>query len=401
MSTRRAPASPLEYRPARDERDFEAFGSLVARSFAVVATDMGPWIDQIGRENARLAERDGRVEGCLALVPVGQWFGGRSVPSGAVIAVGIEPEVRGLGLGREVMRAALYELRARGFALSTLYPATQTFYRKAGYELAGGRYEIKVDAGAIGLAERDLPVRRMDPEDKPAVRAAYARAAALQPGWLDRHEYMWTKIEQWKAEVREGYVVGADGAVDGYLYFARRRDATGKHDVFVADLVALDARAGRRLLTFLADHRSMANEVSWFGGPTDPVLALLPEASYRLELALPWMVRVVDVARALETRGYPAGVEAEIDLAVEDALIPENSGPYRLRVARGRASVVRGAAADRRAIALDVRALAALYTGFHSADALAVLGLLEGAAEDRARLSALFAGAAPTMPDMF
>jgi predicted acetyltransferase len=397
MNARRT-TPDLEFRPARTDADFEAFGSLVARSFAVPQSDMPPWIATLGRENARVAERGGRVAGCLALLPMGQWFGGRSVPMGAVVAVGIEPEERGLGAGKELMRAALVEMRARGLALSTLYPATQSFYRKAGYELAGGRYEIKVAAGAIGLAERDLPVRRLGPEDAPLVRAAYARAAAQAPGWLDRHAYHWAKIVEWKGEVRECYATGADGSVDGYLYFARRRDATGRHDVVVADIVALDARAGRRLLTFLADHRSMANEVSWFGGPTDPLLAMIPEASYRLSLALPWMLRVVDVAAAIEARGFASAIETEVDLAVEDALLPENSGRYRVRISGGRARVEPGGTG---AIALDVRALAALYSGFHSSEALATLGLLEGAAAEREKLSAAFAGSAPTMPDMF
>ena len=390
-------STSIDYGPARDADERRAYGELAARNFAFPEAVAPEWFDRLGVDAIRFVRREGRIAGGLAVIDMGQWFGGRRVATGGVVAVAVEPELRGLGVGRALMRSALVEMRARGLALSTLYPATHAFYRDVGYELAGGRYEIRIAASAIGAHDRDAPVFRLEHGCDGAVRAAYARAAATSPGWLDRHEYIWSRIPEWRAEVREGYAVGTPRAIEGYVFLARRRNATGRHDVVVADLVALDARAGRRLLALLGDHRSLADDVVVQGGPNDPWLALLPEGA-RVALVLPWMIRIVDLPAALSQRGFPHAVEAELELDVRDALLPENAGRWRVRVSGGRAEVERG---GRGRVALDVRGLAALYSGLRDADAVALLGLLEAGAEDRALASALFAGPMPTMPDMF
>jgi predicted acetyltransferase len=388
----------LDFGPLRDAADRDACAALVGRSFALPQSDLPAWVAQIGEEHLRLARRGRDPAGCLGLLEMGQHFGGRSVPTGGVVAVGIEPELRGRGIGRELMSAALQELGRRGIALSTLYPATQSFYRGVGYELAGGRYELRVAAGAIGIGDHELALRRLSEADAPALQAIHARAAARSNGWLARHPYLWKRVRESRGETREGYGVERAGELQAYLFLARRRDATGRHDVALSDFVALDAASGRRLWAFLADHRSLANDVIWHGGPADPWLALLPEASYRMSLAMPWMIRVVDVRAALEARGYPAAIRAELELEVEDELLVANAGRWTLRVEHGRGRVERG---GRGRLALGVRGLAALYSGFHGAEALAAFGALAAPPEDQALASALFSGASPTMPDMF
>ena len=52
-------------------------------------------------------------------------------------------------------------------------------------------------------------------------------------------------------------------------------------------------------------------------------------------------------------------------------------------------------------LALDVRGLAPLYSGHLPAETLARAGALTGPAADQAAATATFAGAAPSMTDMF
>jgi predicted acetyltransferase len=187
--------------------------------------------------------------------------------------------------------------------------------------------------------------------------------------------------------------------VEGYLYLVRRRHGhTHELDIALTDFVARTPAAGRRLLGFLGDHRSVARDVLWMGGPSDPLLLLLREQTYQVKQLFLWMVRVVDVPGALEARGYPAGLSGALHLEVADDLLPENHGRFVLEVDGGGARVRRGGDGSLR---LDVRALAPLYSGMHSAAALQAVGRLE-ADEASVRLAtALFAGPAPAMPDMF
>jgi predicted acetyltransferase len=117
-----------------------------------------------------------------------------------------------------------------------------------------------------------------------------------------------------------------------------------------------------------------------------------------MKLNFHWMVRVLDVAAALEARGWPAGAAGTLHLEVEDDLFPENGGRFVLEVSDGVARVRRGGEGRMR---LHVRALAPLYTGFYRAEGLRAAGALE--ADDASVQTAmqLFSGPQPSMRDMF
>ncbi len=111
-----------------------------------------------------------------------------------------------------------------------------------------------------------------------------------------------------------------------------------------------------------------------------------------------WMLRLVDVRAALEARGYPPGLTARLELEVDDDLLAGNRGRITLEVADGRGSVSDGGAG---ALKAHVRGLAPLYSGHLDAAALAAIGLVDGSAGALATASAIFAGPAPWMMEIF
>jgi len=415
----RGRARPLD-RPA-GEKELHALADIGTLAFGAPPERVREWLTGLGPEVARVRRLRGEVAGGLVLHPAGQWFGGRRVPMTGVALVCVAPQHRAAGIASKLMVRALREMRAGGMALSTLYAATVPLYRRLGYEAAGGRYEITLPPNAIGLRDRGLALREAGPGDGPALDEAYRRRVAMENGPLDQQAPGW--IRALTAGVNpqhpppRTYAVWNGSRVEGYLrYPAKREDRTLR----LTDFVAVTPRAGRRLLTFLADHRSTIESVVWFGAPADPALLLLPEHSYRVRLAGPWMMRLVDVPRALEARGYPEGVEEEIRLRVEDDLFPGNRGPFTLAVSGGRAGVRSGAGARTTTGArrgteasarvragspagatIDVRGLAALYSGHLSADQLAATEYLEAAPAAIAALRRIFAGPAPWMADAF
>ena len=222
---------------------------------------------------------------------------------------------------------------------------------------------------------------------------------AQENGPLDQQAEAWRTGMRANVSPRNpvplSYAVWNGRRVDGYLRHAATRD---DRTLRVLSLISNTPEAGRRLLTFLADHRSTIETVVWHGSPNDPLLLLLPEHSYRARLASPWMLRVVDVPRALRERGYPAEVSARVHLRVQDDLFPGNRGPFVLEVEDGRGAVRRG---GRGSVRCDVRGLAPLYSGHLSASQLAMTGYLEATPEEIGALQAIFAGPLPWMPDAF
>jgi predicted acetyltransferase len=133
------------------------------------------------------------------------------------------------------------------------------------------------------------------------------------------------------------------------------------YDLQIRDWVAITPAAGQRLWTFFADHRSLGQSVSWQGPSIDPCLSLLPEQTHQVEQLERWLVRVIDVPKALSLRGYPPEVEAQLHLDVMDPLLPKNTGRYILDVSQGQGAVTTGGLGE---LQVNIRGLAPLYTGF-------------------------------------
>lgn len=66
-----------------------------------------------------------------------------------IAGVAVGPEARGLGIAAAMMAEAMREAERDGFAISTLYASTLGLYRKAGYEVAGHRFESAMPVGRI------------------------------------------------------------------------------------------------------------------------------------------------------------------------------------------------------------------------------------------------------------
>lgn len=381
------------------EGEIAQVGELIAEAFGFPPSFSASWFAYAGLENLRRI-RDGQsVGGGLLLIPMGQFWGGRAVKLCGFAGVATKPEARGRGLGTRMMAAALGELRHAGWPLAGLYPATQALYRRVGFEQAGVRVEHRGPITALPVFSRELAMRAFVPGDLPAVQRVYTRAARHRNGWLDRGPYIWHRVQHPRQLQAHGYVVAPQGGgIEGYVFLQRVQKPNGRIDVNVVDMAAATPRALERLVTFLRDHESLAEDVVFFGGGNDGRLSLLREQRLVSHTVEAWMIRVLHVERALVDRGYPRGLSATLHLEIHDELFPENSGRFVLEVSGGEGRVRRGGDG---ALRCDVRQLAALYSGFRSATTLNELGLIDATEEACEVADALFLGEPPSTPDVY
>ncbi len=389
---------------AMRETDLERVATLLHHAFANSREEAKDWISRFGSVEARVMRPPG-VDGAgpdaaVKLIPMGQYFGGRSVPMLGIAGVAVAPECRGSGLARTMMEHTLREARERALPISTLFASTQALYRQVGYEQAGHRHRI---AFRPDLAPRDraMPVRPLADADEPQIRSCYAQFASCHDGTLDRGHYCWARTRDNPDAVFEGFGVEGEAGLEGYCFIRQIRIDTGRQHIAVSDLAFMTARAGRRLLGFLADFAMVAEEVSLFGGAWHPLLALMPMQRFNVELRDYWMLRVADLPAALQARGYAGGVRTAVALDVVDKCIPENAGPWTLEVEAGSSSVVRRARPATPKISCDIRALGAMYSGFVSPTQARLLGWIEGDDSAIAAASSVFAPSTPWMADMF
>lgn len=396
-----------DYDRLDDPRETPALRELLAQSFNWKPHYWERFTRALRPEQVRVLRREGELIAGLALYPFGQFLGGRSQPATGLAAVGVRPESRRQGAALALLRGALEELRAQGVGLSLLYASSSRLYRKAGYSEAGSSRVYRLPLAALdGLnPERELPLVRVevheDLELPAAIRAVYGQAARQGAGLLERSPMMWRRVLKTldpDQRVR-AYVIGSLERPRGYVIYTHAPGEGWRYGLEIHDWFALDGPAARRLWTFCADHRSMGDAVTWKGPPVDPMAALLPEpGEVELVGGLPWLLRVVDVGAALSRRGYPSGLDLELQLRIDDWFLPENGGRWVLRVRDGQGEATPGGEGE---LELDVRALAPLLTGWLTPQQLAATSRLSGPARAMASATQLFAGPSPWMPDRF
>jgi predicted acetyltransferase len=389
---------PFDVRPPADDGERAALIDLLCVCFGAPHDSISVGMERVTPEHQRVLVDGDQVQGGLWQVPMGQWFGGRSVPIVGIAAVGIEAAARGTGAGDALMADTVRELHERRVPLSCLYPATTNFYRRAGYELAGSRYLIELPLGGLRVKAGDATLRPGTAEDFDAMAQAYSAMASGHAGLLDRGSYCWERVRQPRGETARHWLVEEGGEVTGYVSLTQKAAPTLGYELHLSDLVASTEGAVRGLLAFLSGQRSLSPKAVFSGSDRHPLLLGLPEWSPTLTLGMHWMLRVTHVESALAARGYAPGVSGEVSFELVDPLIPDHAGPVRLSVRDGAATVERGGSSATR---LDVRGLAALYSGFLSPADVRRLGLADGSPEDLATLGRLFAGPSPWMVDMF
>lgn len=371
-----------------------ALATAIARALHFEPGRMAYWLDGMGPEHYRVVRAGGRPIGGLALLSMGQWFGGARVPMAGIGSLGIAPEWRGRGAASALLRGTLRELHGAGVPLAALYPSTLPVYRKAGFECAGSTYTYELTLA--GLDPRaPLALRPVDTDVRETLAPIRDATIRRQQGALDRPPFLWHKTIAPYDQATFAYQIVRGDSPEGYLIYTQ---GDRNQPLQVLDWCAHSREAGLTLLAFLAGDRAMIATATLRAAPDDPLLHLLPEKVATIRRAQPWLLRIVDAAGALGARGYPRALTAELHLAVRDELLPANAGNVVLRVAAGRGEVTPGGAGRLR---LDVRALASLYTGYLTAGQLASIGALDGPADDLALADLIFSGARPRMIDAF
>jgi predicted acetyltransferase len=386
------------------EGDMPAISRVLHHAFAGTREVVAAWVRESGLEHMRVLRRgDGSTPACLLRIPMGQFFGGRSVPMLGIAGVGVAPEARGGGLARRIMTDALREARGEGFAVSALYASTQRLYRKVGYEQAGFRFvhrlpvhRIDAPAGAAGLVP-------LEPAAWGVIKECGRAMAARFNGNLDRGDYIWRRVGKRRdTEYAPFGLVNASGGVDAYLFLHQERDAqTGRHDVLLSDCAWRTPEGARALLAFLGAFGTTANDVVMHAGPTHLLASLTGLQVTRTSLQELWMLRIIDVPLALSARGYPESLSVEFTIGVRDNDLPENDGVWAVRVRDGRAEVRPAPGPGPRHIAGCVRGLAMLYTGLATPAQAAGIGIIEGDAGSLEALDGVFHGGVPWMADFF
>jgi predicted acetyltransferase len=328
-------------------------------------------------ENLTVAEVAGDIVAHAFLFAFEASFGGRRTKVGGVASVAVAPEARGRGVGRALMKKLHAISDVRGDAITLLYPFRQGFYASLGYAPITSRRRIAFDPRAVPEGWRKLAhwtsIGRAKGDDRQRIESLHAAAAARTNGWITRGTAFWDRLF---ARERRHHLV-TDG---GYVAFTIDQEHThGEAVLLVDELVAVDDTARRALYGALSAMRDQIHEIVIEVAHDDPIEHALVDIDRRRfgtetvehafgEIVGGPMVRIEDVHRAIESRGYREG-EAQFDVVVDDEIA------MAVHIGDGRATVS-GARGGAVLHATRATLAAMFYGGLRATDA-ARLGLLD------------------------
>jgi predicted acetyltransferase len=297
---------------------------------------------------------------------------GRMLETQMVTAVTVRTSHRRRGLLRRMMSEDLRLAKEDGIAMAALTASEGTIYGRFGYGVASFERSVKVDTTArFSLAHR--PTGSVEIADPNALLQlapeVFQRVHEFTPGSLGRQD--WYRQLASGALGRDGKEdpaikvalhYSAVGAVDGYVSYKFLGWDTEPYTVEVVDLVAAGTDAYLELWQFLGAI-DLVERVSWDEAPLDDPLTWALADPRCIDSSdsrdMLWL-RILDAAKALEARQYPA--DGRLVLEVHDSL-GLTAGTFALQVQSGNAAVehlLETAEAD---LVLDVSALSSIYLG--------------------------------------
>ncbi|MDQ2588357.1 GNAT family N-acetyltransferase [Saccharothrix yanglingensis] len=331
----------------------------------------GTWWSALEMDRGLLAvTADGRPVGTAAAYSFELTLPGEVVvPTSGVSAVGVLPTHRRRGVLSAMMRHQLAELRARGEFLSVLLASEATIYRRFGYGPATHTQRLTVQRHRAAPALPRAAAAVQDPgsvellrraDCGPVMEEVYDRYRRAQPGALSRPHRWWALGAGQSPTARTPRHVAvhrdAGGVPDGYASYSLDPPDT----LVVDETITTDDVASATLARFVLEHDLVTRVVFKHCPPDHPLrwqLADLRAGQPGDDMDWLW-VRLLDVPRALTTRGWFA--DGELVLDVDDPFRGER-GRHLLTVRAGGATCV---PTDREPdLSLDVSDLGSVYLG--------------------------------------
>jgi predicted acetyltransferase len=371
-------------------------------------------LENMGRilpaDRLHAAWEDGIAVGGAGVFPFELTVPGGRVRAAGVTTVGVLPTHRRRGILRQMMRAQLDDVHARGEAVAYLWASEGPIYGRFGYGIGSWAGEIELPRdrsafrrelgprGRIRLVGVDEALELLPP--------IYDGVARERPGMFGRSRDWWEvrvlADPEWRRRgggelVRA--VLEVDGQAQAYALYRLRPSFEHQSSTGVVEVV--EAMGAGPLDTagiwrYLLDVDWMQRVQARLLPVDHPLFFLLAEPRrMRFTLSDALWVRLVDVAEALAARTFRPAEPVVIEVA--DAFCPWNAGRWRI----GAEGVER--TEDAAELRCDVTALGSVYLGgFTFAELARALGVEELAPGALARADGLFAtDLAPWCPEIF
>lgn len=363
---------------ARARLDHEAFGIALP---GVPPTDLPAGAQDWG------AVVEGNVVSRVVRRHFDSWFDGVRIPTAGIAGVATQIELRRNGLMQAVLVHVLRQATADGFVISTLFPSRPQIYRKFGYEVVGSLDTVRICWAAsepFNAPEPQLTIRAATEGDRSRMALLYDEWARCQTGPLTRQGPSFMDPPTgWPESSLVALALNGGGSLLGYVIWESASNHAEPRNPRIQELISRDAAATQSLLAVVASSGFSGSEIELpSSGNHLHLRTILPDEDWRLSRSATYMLRVLDLVRALEMRKYSTDADVALGFRVSDDLLAKNQGTYSLHVSNGRASCVRVSDSSRSCggMHFGARGIGALFAGQMTVADLRRSGLATGPA---------------------
>lgn len=303
--------------------------------------------------------------------------GGARVLNLGLTIVAVHAGHRRRGILSHLIRDHFAVAKREGAIMSTLWAAEQAIYGRFGYGMIGECLELSVSRGVElapvdGSDELAVEIETLEPDEHGPL-IAHVAASMTRPGSarMDAEILHWYTREAVHArgekEPRRIVVVRDGDDVVGVATFRR----TPKHEggipgdvVHVGFHAALNPAAEHRLWSVLTSIDLSAKVETDMFTPDHPLLRLIgPHRGVVKHVYDGIWARLLDVEACMAARTY--GADASVTFSLEDEVLPENAGVWRLTCDAGEGGrVQRVDIPDTEAdVELTIQQLSSVYWG--------------------------------------
>lgn len=346
-----------------EERDREAFFHVRAMTYND-GRPVAPEDQVFKTTRGFVGEVDGQVAGVYSVLDFTCTRGDAAMKDAAVAGVAVLPEYRRSGVGSAMMAWSIRNFREDGFPMASLYAFRESYYRRFGYEACGSRIKITVPNSRYPDLTASLPVRRMTSADLEALKPAYQAFASRHSGMNLRTDAHWGRLLG-----PDTAIYAAGDPVEAYLVINHQWQFWQGQTA--SELVWSSQRGYESILATLAGIGINKSSIEWYEPSDGPFLARFLDQGVKAEIERLVMYRVCDVPAAL--RSLKPSESGEFSLEVDDPLVPENRGPWRVRFSPSGVEVEKTAQAD---LQMSPQTLVQALLGQPSLEDLARNGLI-------------------------
>jgi predicted acetyltransferase len=309
----------------------QAIAFTAGQDFSVMEGD--PEKKTKGYETGRAAfNNEGKMCACLELIPYEVMFDKHIVSMAGIGGVASLPEERRSGYVRELFKDIFKEMRENKQWFSYLYPFSNVYYRKFGYESCLRKTKTTIPLGSFKHFLDSGKVKHYIPgSDDKDIRNIYSKFINDKNLAVVRNDKLWKNhIEQdtYKNNLYTYVWYSNEGEAKSYITFKAHDKGQFKFDMQVQELIYVDSEGLFGILGFIKSFFPRYENFVWENPDFLKLNLLFPEPyDVKGESYSAGMNRIVDLLEVLKLVEYPEE-KGTLAFKVNDNFLDWNNGTF-------------------------------------------------------------------------